>query len=55
LDPISAVCNAIVAVCALWEKMIDGQTPEQRAQMWQQFLDAQKDWQKFWNLTNRGK
>lgn len=55
MDPISAICSAIVAVCSLWEKMIDGQTPEQKAQMWQQFLDAQKDLQKFWHLGKTAK
>jgi hypothetical protein len=53
LDPISAICNAIIAVCELWGKMIDGQTPEQKAIMWQQFLDAQKATQEFWRFGKK--
>lgn len=42
MDPISAWAQATVAICGLIGKVIDGQTPEQRAQVWAWFIADQE-------------
>jgi hypothetical protein len=41
-----------IALLRVVEKLIDGQTPEQKAKLWQNWIDF---WQPFINLILKGK
>ena len=40
--------DAIVAICGLVEKAMDGQPPEVRADLWRMFVEDVKGWRAFW-------
>jgi hypothetical protein len=47
MDPATAAALAFKAACEMVTELIKGQTPEQRAQIWNWFLEDQKFWRQF--------
>jgi hypothetical protein len=47
---IIAVCAAMTAWAKVAELAIQGQTMEQRAVLWQKYIDDLTAWRKFWGL-----
>jgi tellurite resistance protein len=43
-----AILAAVTAVCTMVTKIIDSQTPEQRARFWELTLKNQEDFQAAW-------
>ena len=35
------------------EKIIDGQPPDVRKQLWQWYIDDMRGWREFWGLTTK--
>lgn len=47
---IVAICKAVEAVCNVVCKAMDGQSPEQKKQMWDWYISDVTAWRKFWGL-----
>lgn len=45
-----AIAEIVKAVAKLVEVSMEGATPEQRAQMWQWYIDDMNRWRKLWGL-----
>jgi hypothetical protein len=50
MDPITAVTNLITALTRLLTVAIEGQTPEQRKQMWDWYIADVRWWRKLFKL-----
>lgn len=47
MDPLTAGLNLATAIIALYSKIVDGMTPEQRQQFAQGMLDDAKAWRQW--------
>ncbi len=47
---IAAFCSMVEAIARLVEKAMDGQKPEQKAQLWQWWIEDQARWRKLFGL-----
>ena len=47
---ILAVCAAIQAGSQVALKAMEGQTPDQRAKMWDWFIHDMENWRQFWGI-----
>lgn len=47
---ILAITGSITAACQVALKAMEGQTPEQRAKMWDWFIQDVENWRKFWGI-----
>lgn len=47
---IVAICEAVKAICGVVEKAMDGQSAEQKAKMWQWYVDDVTAWRRLWGL-----
>lgn len=52
MDPLTAYALLAKALAELITKMIDGQTPEQKAQIWAWFIADQERWRKWLHLDS---
>ncbi len=50
MDPVTAVALMIKAIAEMVTEMVKGQTPEEKAKIWQWWLDDQARWRKFFKL-----
>ncbi len=50
MDPISAWANAVAAIAKMIAVIVDGQTPEQKAQIWQWFVEDQARWRRVFKI-----
>ena len=52
MDPISSIANLITAITNLVAVIADGQTPEQRKQLWDWYISDLARWRKFFNIPD---
>lgn len=52
MDPLTAVANLITALTKLITVMAEGQTPEQRQQLWDWYIADVKRWRKLFRLDD---
>ena len=50
MDPLTAAANLITALTKLVTVVMEGQTPEQRKQLWDWYLEDVKAWRKLFHL-----
>ena len=50
MDPITALANLITALTNLVAKIIEGQTPEQKKQIWDWYISDVARWRKIFHL-----
>jgi len=50
MDPVTAGLLAFTELLKFLSKMTDGQTPEQKKQIWDWFIEDQKRWRKIFHL-----
>ena len=50
MDPISAFANLVTALTKLVTVMVEGQTPEQKKQMWDFYISDVKAWRKLFGI-----
>jgi|GEM_PF-6459001 len=50
MDPITAITNLVTELTKLVTVVVEGQTPEQRAQIWQWYIDDVTKWRKLFKL-----
>lgn len=47
MDPLTAGFNLATQALKVVEKLIDGQTPEQKAKLWEGYIQDAEAWRKF--------
>lgn len=52
MDPLTALANLITALTNLVAKVVDGQTPEQRKQIWDWYIHDVERWRKRFKLDD---
>ena len=52
MDPITAAANLIAAITNLVTKVMEGQTPEQRKQLWDWYIADVAKWRKLFHLDD---
>jgi len=50
MDPVTAITNLVTELTKLVTVIVEGQTPEQRAQIWQWYIDDVAKWRKLFKL-----
>lgn len=50
MDPITALANLITALTKLVTVIVEGQTPEQKKQIWDWYIEDVKRWRKLFHL-----
>lgn len=50
MDPVTAFALAAKAIAEMIGKLVDGQTPEQKAQMWTWWVEDQTRWRRWLKL-----
>lgn len=50
MDPLTALANVITAITKLVTVVVEGQSPEQRAQIWEWYLADVARWRKFFKV-----
>lgn len=50
MDPVTAIANMLAAAFTMISKMIDGQTPDQKVKMWDQWIANQDRFNKFFHI-----
>jgi hypothetical protein len=48
LDPLTAALAFATEALKVVEKLIEGQTPEQKAKLWEMYIADVEAWRKFW-------
>lgn len=52
MDPLTAAANLITALTTLVTKVMEGQTPEQRKQLWDWYIADVARWRKWFKLDD---
>lgn len=50
MDPVTVYGQVVIAVCTMITAIVEGQTPEQKAQVWAWFLEDQARLRKFFKI-----
>lgn len=55
MDPITAFANLVTEITKLVNTVLEGQTPEQKKQIWDWYIEDQKRWRRLFKLDSDAK
>ena len=52
MDPITAFAQVVIAITNMVTKIVEGQTPEQKKQLWDWYIADVARWRKFFKVDD---